>query len=303
MILVVGGTGTLGQRVVTRLLDRGESVRVMARHADLPAELHDRGGIEVRCGDVTRREDVVAAVDGVTTIVYAAHGFLTSPAAVDRDGTAHIVEAARRPGADVVLASIVGVAADSSVDLFRMKAAAEQHLTRSGVPWTIVRGTAYLETWIELFEQMAARSGRPLVFGRGRNPVNFVSADDVAALVVEAVTDRSTRGQTLALGGPENLSTVDLAAAVQRAAGRSAPPRHVPRAGLHVMAALMGPFRPALARQARTALMMDTADMTFDPRVTRDAHPGVPATTLAEVLAARSRTRPSAATAGAVLQP
>ena len=61
-----------------------------------------------------------------------------------------------------------------------MKYAAEEHLRGSGTPWTIVRAPAYLETYIRLFEQTAARSGRPLVFGRGDNPINFVSADDVA---------------------------------------------------------------------------------------------------------------------------
>jgi NADH dehydrogenase len=41
-----------------------------------------------------------------------------------------------------------------------------------------------------------------LVFGRGDNPVNFVSVKDVAALVDHVVTDTSTRGSVYEIGGP-----------------------------------------------------------------------------------------------------
>lgn len=297
MILVVGGTGTLGSRVTALLLRRGLTVRVLARHAGT-APLPGSERFEVRCGDVTRRADVAAAMEGVSTVVSAAHGFLSSPSAVDRDGNANIIDAAAATGADVVLMSIAEVAADSPSDLFRMKYAAEERLRSSVVRWTVVRPTAYLETWIAVLEQTAARSGRPLIFGRGRNPINFVSADDVAYLVARVVCDPATRGETLSIGGPQDLTLLEFAAAIQRAAGRAAPPRHVPRAGLRTMAALTRPFKPVLARQARSALLMDSADLTFDPHVTRDIYPDIPCTTLDDLLAVRTAGGRSPATAG-----
>lgn len=300
MILVAGGTGTLGSRVTARLLERGQTVRVLSRHAGTAAAPEGER-FESRRGDVTRRADVAGAMDGVSTVVSAVHGFLSSPAAVDRDGNANIIDAAAATGADVVLMSMVGAAADSPADLFRMKHAAEERLRSSGLRWTVVRPTAYLETWITILEQTAARSGRPLIFGRGRNPINFVSADDVADLVARVVYDPATRGQTLSIGGPQNLTLLEFAAAIQSAAGRSAPPRHVPRAGLHTMAALTRPFKPVLARQARSALLMDRATLTFDSHFTRDTYPDIPCTTLDEALAARTASRrPPAPVVGAV---
>jgi hypothetical protein len=71
----------------------------------------------------------------------------------------------------------------------------------------------------------------------------------------------------LEIGGPCNLSMNQLAAAIQHTAGRSAAPRHVPRAVLQVMAVALRPVRPALARQARAALVLDTADFVFDARM------------------------------------
>jgi uncharacterized protein YbjT (DUF2867 family) len=224
-------------------------------------------------------------------VVSAIHGFAgpggVSPASVDRDGNANLIAAAAESNAAVVLMSMVGAAADSSMELGRMKFAAEQRLRASGVPWTIVRATPFLETWIGLLQSTASNSGRPLVFGRGDNPISFVCAGDVAALVDHVVITPSTRGKTLEIGGAERLTMNQLAAAVQDAAGRSSRPRHVPRTALRGMAVALQPFKPELARQARAALVMDTTDLVFDATTLHEEFPTLPSTTLADLLAGR----------------
>jgi NADH dehydrogenase len=288
VILVAGGTGRLGTLLVSRLVSRNLPVRVLTRQ---PARAHHLAGdlVTVVCGDVRDRESLGPATAGVDVVVSAVHGF-TDPdrsalAAVDRDGNAKLVEAAKGAGADFVLMSTVGAAGDSPMELFRMKHAAEQHAAHSGVPTTIVRATAFLELWIDLLHHTAARSGRPLVFGRGQNPINFVSVADVAALVEQAVIDPTTRGKTLEIGGPNNLTFDQLSQAVQSAAGRPAAPRHIPSVILHLMANSVGRVKPELGRQARAALAMDRADLTFDPTDLHQRHADLPSTTLADVLA------------------
>jgi len=116
------------------------------------------------------------------------------------------------------------------------------------------------------------------VFGRGDDPVNFVSATDVTALVSHAATSPSLRGQIRELGGPGNLTFNQVAAIVQETTGRRGTVRHIPRAALHTMAIATARLKPALARQARAALAMDTTDMTFDAVPTRRALPYLPNT-------------------------
>jgi uncharacterized protein YbjT (DUF2867 family) len=288
VILLAGGTGRLGRLLVDRLVKRGLPVRILtrepARGADLAGEL-----VTVICGDVRDRRSLGPATAGVAVVVSAVHGFADpegdSLAAVDRDGNANLVEAAKAVSAEFVLMSTVGAAADSPMELFRVKHAAEQHATTSGVPTTIVRATAFLELWTDLLGQTAGRSGRPLVFGRGENPINFVSVADVAALVERAVIDPSTRGQILEIGGPENLTFNQLAQAVQTAAGRPGAPRHVPRPMLQLMANAIGRVKPELGRQARAALVMDRADLSFDATPIHDIYPDLPRTSLTDVLA------------------
>jgi NADH dehydrogenase len=240
-------------------------------------------------GDVRNRASLARAVAGVDTVVSAIQGFAgpggVSPASVDRDGNANLIDAAAEGGAAVVLMSVVGASPDGPMELFRMKHAAEQHLRASDAPWTIVRSTAYLETWIGLLERTARRSGRPVVFGRGDNPINFVSAVDVAALLDRVLAEGPIPARVLEVGGPQDLTLVGLAEVVQAAAGRTKEPTHVPRAALRIVAAVTGPFKPDLARQARAALAMDRFDMTFDATAIHRSHPDLPSTTVADVLA------------------
>ena len=107
---------------------------------------------------------------------------------------------------------------------------------------------------------------------------------DVAALVERAITDPTTRGQTLEIGGPDNLTFSELARAVQLAAGRRSSPRHVPPAVMRVMAATVGRVKPELGRQARAALVMDRVDLTFDSAPIRRSYPGLAITSLRDVL-------------------
>ena len=119
---------------------------------------------------------------------------------------ANLIDAAARAGAAFVLVSVVGASPGHPIGLFRAKHAAEDTLRASGIGWTIVRATAFMETWATIMSQSLQTSGKVLVFGRGDNPVNFVSATDVAAVTALAVTDPGLRGQVLELGGPDNLT-------------------------------------------------------------------------------------------------
>jgi uncharacterized protein YbjT (DUF2867 family) len=291
MILVAGGTGHLGSFLVKRLAAGGTPVRVLTRVRARATHLHDPA-IEIVEGDVRVAADVQRAVDGTQVVVSAVHGFAgpggVSPASIDREGNRHLIDAAVRAHATIILMSVVGAASDHPMELFRMKDAAERHLRASAVPWTIVRSTAFLETWIDLMVQTTDRSGRVLVFGRGDNPINFVSVRDVGKLVERVIADPGARMQTLDIGGPENITMTKLANAVQPA-GPGVAPRHVPPSALRAMSLVFRPFWAERARQAAAALVLDTIDMRFDPAAIRARYPDLPLTSSSDVIARMAR--------------
>ena len=290
MILVAGGTGTLGRQVVRRLSTRGEDVRVLTRDPARAAALPD--SVEVLAGDLRDPASVATAVRGCRTVVSAVHGFAgpgrPSPEAIDRDANLALIQAAGAAGAgQVVLVSVLGAAADHPMPLHRAKHAAEPALRASGLAWTIIRPAAYLETWIAITGARLPDKGQALVFGPGRNPINFVSAHDVAGVVDLAVQDPSLHGRLLEVAGPENLSFTQLAERLIAAGGRPGRLRHVPLPMLRAISLLARPVAPTFARQAQAAVVMNTSDMTVETSAIRDRLPTIPATTLDEVLRRR----------------
>lgn len=260
MIVVAGGSGLLGRQVVADLLLRGERVRVLVRDA-ARARAVLGGDVEVVATDV-RRAGLDEVLIGASVIVSAVHGFLggrgAGPREVDQRGNANLIDTATAVGASVVLVSVIGAAADSPLELFRAKRAAEQYLLASGVPWTIVRAGPFLETWLNILTQTAGKSGRPVVFGRGDRPVALVSAMDVAAVVSRAATDTTLRGQLLEVAG-EALTMTQLVHALQAARGWQGTVRHVPRPVLRALAELARPVNPAFARKNRAAADLDVS--------------------------------------------
>jgi uncharacterized protein YbjT (DUF2867 family) len=291
VILVAGGTGTLGTRVVRLLTDRGQPVRVLTRDPERTARLP--AGVETFAGDLRDPAAVAGAVRGCATVVSAVHGFAgpgrTSPDAVDRDANLALVRAAAAAGVEhLVLVSVLGAAPDHPMSLHRAKHTAEQALQTSGLAWTIVRPAPFLETWTGITGARLAGGGQALVFGSGRNPINFVSGDDVAAVVELAVRDHALRGQVLEVAGPANLSFTQLADPLVAASGRSGRTRHLPLPLLRAMSVLARPVAPAFARQAQAAVVMNTTDMAVDVSTVRRRFPPVAAaTTLDDVLGRR----------------
>lgn len=164
MILVAGGTGLLGRRVVKLLVGRGEKVRVLTREPGRAAPLP--AGIDVVVGDI-RRGSLERALDGCSGVVSAVHGFAgpthTSPAAVDRSGNRKLMAAAEGAGvARFVLVSVLGAAPDHPMSLHRMKYAAEQELTASSLAGVVIRSAPFLETWIDVIGN-GIPSGRPAI--------------------------------------------------------------------------------------------------------------------------------------------
>ncbi len=293
MILLAGGTGNLGRRVVPRLLAQGCAVRILTRDAARAVGLAGEG-VAIATGDVRDPSAVARALVGVQTVVSAIQGFSgtggDSPETVDHAGNGILMRAAREAGvAHFVLVSVEGAAPDHPMGLHRAKYRAEQELRASGLAWTILRPTASMETWAQLVGTPLRETGKTRLFGRGENPINFVAADDVARFVALAVADTALRGQVVEIGGPENLTFRQFAQAFHAPNGKPGAISHVALPLMRVLAVVLRPVNPTVARQIQAGVIMDTQDMRFDPRETMSRYPAIVPTSLAEMIAHASR--------------
>ena len=272
MILIVGASGRLGGAVARRLLAGGKPVRAMSR---TPAKLEDLQalGAEVVAGDLRDPDSLARACRGIDRVLAAAHAFdgkgSNVPLAVDDAGNRRLIDAARAAGAShFVLTSILGARPDHPIDVFRYKYGAEQYLRASGLSYTILRPTAFMELWAALIGEPIMQQGKVLIFGRGTNPVNFVSVEDVARFALIALEDPRARGHVIEIGGPESLTLLQVAAMFERMTGHTASKQRIPLPVMRLMRVLTRPVNPAFSRLIATGVVMDTQDMIFDPAET-----------------------------------
>jgi uncharacterized protein YbjT (DUF2867 family) len=288
MILIAGGSGLLGTQVARLLTAHGQTVRVLTRDPQRAHHL-DASHIEIMTGSVQDPDAVAQAVAGARIVISAIHGFAGSgasnPTTVDLHGNRALIQSAKAQGVErFILLSIHGATRDHPIELFRMKSRAEEELQASGVPWTIIRPTAYMETWTKLIGEPLVKTGKTRIFGRGENPINFVSASDVAQYVTLAAEDSAMTGQCLEVGGPENLTMRQMVETIQRVTKITGAVSPVPLPMMRVMATLMRPLNPTLARQIQAAIVMDTTDGSFDPTALRRRFPTMPFTSLGDVV-------------------
>jgi uncharacterized protein YbjT (DUF2867 family) len=207
-VVVTGGTGHLGSDLVSRL--KGSyRVRVLARS---PRSDPD---VEWIRGDLATGEGIADAVAGSQTVIHAAtlspgarRGYFvpkdlwSSPATVDRDGTARLLaEAAAAGVGHIVHVSIVGID-KPRMPYLRRKLEAENLVRQGPVPWSIARAAQF--HW--LLDRMLGKMARlPVVPLPGSVPLQPVDTTDFADYLVEAVGN-GPRGRLGDFGGPEVLT-------------------------------------------------------------------------------------------------
>ena len=142
---------------------------------------------------------------------------------MDLEGNRNLIEAARNAGLErFVFVSAFGADPENPVPFMQAKGQSEASLRESGMDYTILAPTPYMEIWAAVVVGMPALQDRPVVLvGEGHRRHSFISNRDVAAYAVAAVDNPAARNRYLALGGPEPLSWRDVVATYERVVGRS----------------------------------------------------------------------------------
>ncbi len=272
MILIVGASGRLGSIVAQRLLAQGKPVRAMTRTPLNLARLKQQGA-EVVSGDLRNPATLLSACQGVEQVLKR----------VADAGNRQLIDAAKAAGVKhFIFVSVLGARPDSPLEFFRIKYRTEEYLRTSGLSFTIIRPSAFMDLWVQLIGQPILEQGKTTIFGRGNNPINFVAVEDVARFVCTVCEDPGACNRVVEVGGPENLTMNQVAEIFERTSGRQAKKRHVPLPMMRAMSILMQPVNPALSRQIRAGIYMDTANLCYDMTETARTF-GIQLTPLEEV--------------------
>lgn len=195
-ILVLGGTGLLGEPVARRLRKDGFEVRVLSRHPENARRIFD-SSFEIAEGDAEDLDSLRRGLAGCWGIHVSVAGPAERISAEFAAGLAREMELSR-----------IGYVSGSTVDegnrwfpMIEEKLRAEEAVASSGVPWTIFRPTWPFETLARF-----VRDGRATVIGKHRLPYHWFGAGDFAGMVSSAYRTEEAAGKTFYIHGPEAIT-------------------------------------------------------------------------------------------------
>jgi NADH dehydrogenase len=261
MILVAGATGFLGGEVTRLLRAAGKPVRALARTtsaAEKKAALEGHGA-EIHHGDLKAAESLVAACRGVHTVVSTASATLSrqegdSIDSVDRDGQLALVDAAKAAGVKhFVFVSFAPLSVDCALQ--RAKRAVEERIRQSGMTYTILQPTDFMEVWLSPALGFDAAHGKARVLGAGDKGTSWISLGDVAKFTAAAVDAPGARNKTFELGGPAPVSYLEVIRTFESLGAPKVEIEHVPESALEAQVA----GATNAIEEAFGALMLSTA--------------------------------------------
>jgi len=268
LILVAGANGALGSATVRRLLQEGWPVRALSRDSKKLEALASLGA-ETFAGDMLDRAAMDRACQGVTQIVSTANNLLGKGARscnrIDEPMYRTLGAAAKDASVSRwVHISARNLAADSPVDYFRVKLRVEAIVRESGVPWVVIRPSAFMDIWTGvLFGNLEQPVPVATIFGRGDRVVNYIAINDVVSFVLAILGDARVQNEVIDIGGPSEVTFVEFSKPIQQAMGVPPKRKHVPAPVLGIARYVARPFNEVAARFASLGYWATLSDRRF----------------------------------------
>jgi len=271
---VTGATGFVGRALLQRLCAAGHIVRCLVRQGS-EADLRGHGAIARIEGDVVTRQGLEEGMAGCDAVIHLVGVIRERRAAgvtferVHTEGTRNVLEAAEAAGIRRYLhMSALGTRPGAASRYHQTKWAAEEAVRASGLAWTIFRPSIIYgpgDGFVTMLASMVRRLPVVPVIGSGRQRVQPVPVDQVAAGFARALDLPTTIKQIYEVGGPEPVTILELLDLIGRALGRRSVPKvHVPVGVMAPLARVLHPL-PGFPFTPDQLLMLGE-DSVCDPR-------------------------------------
>jgi NADH dehydrogenase len=272
-VALAGGSGFIGRAIVRRIVASGKiTARVLTRNPENARARLALPGVEFVRAEIDQPASLEHALRGASTIVDAIQfdGYpVENPRRglnfelVDYGGVVALIDAAKRAGVEQFI-YISGAAADenSTHPGFRAKGRAERAIRESGLTYTIFRPSLVYGPEDKVVNGLARALRYAPVFGvpgTGRQKVQPVLVDDLAACVMLAVSGRGRNG-TYEIGGPDLMTFDEMMQIIMDASGHRRPLFHIPEGVMRGVGGILEYLpSPPLSRDAVTFVTADNA--------------------------------------------
>lgn len=223
MVLVAGATGILGSEICRQLIQDNYLVKGLVRPTSDSEKISrlTAMGVETVVGDLKEPVSLKNALKGVSSVISTVSSTLSrqegdSIQSVDEEGQMNLINTAVK--AEVQQFLFISVADLEDNPLQRAKKRVEKHLIESGLNYTILKPSYFMEVWLSPSLGFNYAEGSATIYGEGNNKVSWISLRDVASFAVASLENPVAINRIVELGGPEALSpleVVDLFSSIQ----------------------------------------------------------------------------------------
>jgi uncharacterized protein YbjT (DUF2867 family) len=243
MILVAGATGYLGSEICRLLRERNQGVRALVRRTSNSEKSEQLRalGVEFALGDLKDPRSLDAACHNVDTVISTASVTLSrqpddSIQRVDYDGQMALVDAAVSNGVERYLFVSFSGNLELECALHSAKRTVERAVRESGMTYTILRPSFFIEVWLSPAVGFDIEQGKARIYGTGDQRMSWISVSDLARFIVECVDHPAAKNAVFELGG-EAVSPNELIAEVERRTGKSMSVERIPADALRAQRA------------------------------------------------------------------
>jgi uncharacterized protein YbjT (DUF2867 family) len=237
-VLVIGATGFLGMEICRQLTEKNKKVIGLIRSTSDAAKVQmlKELGVETVIGDIKERSSLTNAIKGVGAVISTVSSTLSrqegdSIESVDKNGQRNVVDIAAIAGVN----RFIYISFSDMPYEFPLQAAkrdVEKHIIESGLSYTILQPTFFMEVWLSPSLGFDYSNAKATIYGEGKNKITWISIKDVAAFAVNALGNEALKNKTIELGGPQPLSPLEVVAIFEAHRGEKFQVTHVPEEAL-----------------------------------------------------------------------
>lgn len=249
-VLLIGGTGYVGETMRERIRDAGYRLRLMTRSETERRQIEEEGFQGV-LGDVLDTNSVVRALEGADAVINLVaiikeKGEVTFER-VNYQGSVNVADAAREAGVRrLIQMSAIGAGNRPDFPYHYTKWRAENYIKDLDLDWTIFRPSlvfgpskSHQQHFFSQLGDVVRQAPMIPVIGDGSSLFQPIHLHDVGDAFVRALDDPETAGHTYEIAGPDRFSYVEILDEVARALGRRKPKVKIPVPLMNVAATVM----------------------------------------------------------------
>ena len=150
------------------------------------------------------------------------------------------------------------------------KRTVERAIASSGMGYTILQASYFMEVWLTPALGFDAANGKVRIFGDGANPISWISFRDVACATVAAVSEPAARNSVVELGGPQALSPCEVVRMFEAAGAAEIATESVPEG---VLEAQLNSATDSLQKSFAGLMLMYAKGDAIDPTVSSRLFP------------------------------